>query len=278
MPNNMRIVPLNFHDTATLTATPTAEDNFPPENTQNTSRDSRFRSQDLSDQVLKGTWNGDGRYVNTFAFFLHNAHAGTVQLELFSDDAWTTSVYDSGPLDAGIFASLGDFSWGYDPLGGSLTDPLGFEAPYIMYFDTVQIQSYRITWSGFASGLGCLEVGRVWLGKYFESTINPAYGVQLGVGDNTTRSRTHGGTSRSSPGARWRTFAIDMNYMDEADRSIWLDIMEVLQTNGDFILSVFPGAGGRQERDYTMNAKFTSLDPLVYQVSYRTKKIVGEEV
>jgi hypothetical protein len=278
---NLRIVPYNFHDDATLTADPVAADKFPVTNSQTTARDQVFRSTGLDDQVIKGTYSGDGRRANAFAFFRHNAHAGTVRLQLYSDDAWTTQVYDSTAITAdtfGAFDSLGDFDWGFDFLGSAADDPLALESPFILYFDTTEFLSYEITFSGFASGLGCLEVGRIWLGKYFESAINPAYGVALGVGENTSRVRTHGGSNRTTQGARWRTFAIDLNYMDEADRPIWLDIMQKLQTSRDFVLSLFPGAGGRQERDYLLNGKFTTLDAIYYQQAFRTKRLQGEEI
>jgi hypothetical protein len=71
---------------------------------------------------------------------------------------------------------------------------------------------------------------------------------------------------------------VDLNSIDEGERSAWMQIMRRAGTAGNVIVSVFPGDGTTLERDYTMSGVFSSIDPIGRQVSRLTKRLQLEEV
>jgi hypothetical protein len=275
---NLRIVPLNFFDDATLTATSEVA-GMEIENAQVSARDAFWRSTSLVQQVVTGTWGGDGKMISAFAFFRHNAHGGTVRLQLYSDTALAAQVYDSGTVNVHDMVALGSFDWGVDPLGTTSTDPLVFESPYYLYFTAVAAAGFKITLDGDGgAGDSFWEVGRFWLGKYFEVGTNPNYGAELGWMQISERKRTRGGSLRSNASGRWRQFTFDLKQISTADRPTWLDMMAQAGLANDIVVSLFPVAGGRVERDYTVDGKFVSLDPIGYGLPWHSKRVTIEEV
>jgi len=277
---NLRLVPRNFHDEATLSTQLTAQPGFGITNTQNTLRDSVWRGAGIATQYVRGVFPDDGRKINFFGLFRHKCHGGTVQLQLYNMPDWTGSVYNSGELETVDLISLGNFDWGTDPLG-IVNDPFVDESPFYLFIPPVGVKSYQITFRDTHTQAGAInwEVGRIWLGKYFEVSINPNYGSAIGFSDNSDHSRTRGGSNKTNVGAFWRSLVLDLAWILEEDRATWLDVCRYAMTARDVVVSVFPEEPDdkRFERDHVMNGKFSSLDPLGRQVSYLTKRVVIEE-
>jgi hypothetical protein len=143
----------------------------------------------------------------------------------------------------------------------------------------VTYRSYKITVSGTPTSVSYFEVGQIAVCRMFEAAINPDYGAQLGFKDLSSRpQRTDGGTLRPHVGETYRTLTVDLNSIDEGERSAWMQIMRRAGTAGNVIVSVFPGDGTTLERDYTMSGVFSSIDPIGRQVSRLTKRLQLEEV
>lgn len=275
---NARVIPLNWADSADLVASSEAA-GMEVENTQLTLRSKFWRTLGAGAQTLDGEWGGDGRKVNAFGLFRHNTHGGTVRLQLYSDSAWTTGIYDSTALTVPSTA-LGDFDWGSDPLGTTSNDPLIYESPYVLWIGaTYTAASFRITLGGTpANGDGYWQIGRVWLGKYWELNANMAPGMTIGWVQDAERRRSRSGSLRTSSGAaRWRALAMDLRAINESDRATWMDAMAQVGYEKDVVFSAFPGIGGRQERDYVINGRFASLDAIDYQYAFKSKRVVIEE-
>lgn len=266
----LRIVPHNLHDDATVTGTGTAVTGFPVTYTQNTIRGRSLRISGSS-FVIKGTLAGT-RSASHLSLHRHTIAAGaTVTLELFSDAAWTSSVYDSTALDIASFT---------DDSGGSAFD-FGLESaftrsnvPFVHWFTPTEFQSYEITLSSISSP----EVNRVFLGLGFEFQVNPDYGAPLSWSTNTDSNRTLGGSLRRNAGEQWRSLSLELNGIREAERQFLLDLMQRNGTSKDFVLSLFPEDETLMEAAYTLNATFTSLDAIGRQISRLTKRLVMQEV
>lgn len=282
MTANLRIVPRNFHDEATLSVTEAAG-SFPISETQNHARDSAWRSATTGTVTVSGTFTR-ARTANFFGMFRHRCHGGKVQLELFSDTAWISSVYDSTALAVNkIVGGSGDtaYAWGDDPYGLGPYDPLFIESPYWLWFATQTFQSYQITLSDHSTTFwpDYWQISRLWLGKYFEPRINPSYdGHGLGWVDNGDNNRTAGGSLRSNLGARWREGKMTLNSVDEHESPVWMDITANSRTGKDVVSSLFPEDGTRRERDNILCCKFASLDPLGRQVGRLTKNLAIREL
>lgn len=275
---NFRIVPQNFHDEAQLFTELPPQPGFPVTNTQSTARDAVWRGSGIVNQYVRGVWPDDGRKLNCFYMFRHNWHGGTIQLQLYNQADWTGLVYDSGQQETVSLVNLGIFDWGTTPLG-IVDDPFVSESPFWLEFPAVGAKAYQITMRDTHVQVGAtnVEVGRWFLGKYFEVGLNVPT-ASIGFQDNTERARTRGGSLRTNLGSFWRTLQIEVAWIKDVDRPTWIDIYRRAMTGRDVVVSVLPSDPSvRLTRDYIMNGKFSSLDALGRQVEYMTKRVAVEE-
>lgn len=243
-------------------------------NLRNPARDKVLTITGTSPYDFKISWS-TARTVSYFGMFHHSLAGGTVRVYLYSDTAWTTNVYDSTALTINPALTIGSHTWGINPASDYNTDRLLAEAPYSLWIPaTTGVKSAKITISSSAT---IKEIGRMWLGHYYEFGINPDIGVSVGWSNNTVVARTEGGSVRIAKGRRWRRMEMNLASLTDSERAIMLDLIGV-NTGRDVVVSLFPEVGGRTERDYTIDGIVTSQNPIVYtNFSYRSQSIVLEE-
>lgn len=287
MTTNIRIVPRNFHDEATLTAS-TEATLFPVTETQNSARDNVWRSTSTATATISGTFSRS-RVVNFFGMFYHRNQGSSIRVQCYTDAAWSSAATggDTGTVSINkVVGGSGDtgFQWGDDPYGTGQYDPLIAEQPYWYYFPAnVTLQSYKVTFSSHVTTFwsdAFWHTGRLWLGKYFQPRINPAYnGNGLAWQDNTERNRTRGGSLRTNVGFRWRQMKMTLEEVDETESPVWFDILARSGTGKDLVVSLFPEDGTRRERDNIACCKFKSLNDIVRQMVNRsTLSLQVEEI
>lgn len=267
---NFRIVPRNLHDDATLgsTVTPTAD--FPVTNTQNTIRGRVFQVSGGASVTIAGTLPASCS-ATFFGMFNHRCHGGSFEVKLYTDAAWSSLAYSSGALPVNGPTSTEPFDWGVND-----NDPLVTSTPAWTWFNETTFQSYRVVLTGTPSS-GVWEVSRLWLGKHFETFINPAWGASIGFASDTSKSRSRGGSLRTNRGAKWKTMSFDFEWIPEGDRAAWLQIMEYCGLDRDVVVSLFPEEDSIRERDNVMMGKFTAIDPIARSnYAYLSKKIQVE--
>lgn len=257
---NLRLCPKNFYDVAVLAESPAMIATMPATYAQIPARDRFARSTSTADQVIQGHWNGNGRKIDSLFFFRHNGHGGRVRLQLYTYPNFSTQVYDSGTVDIYTLFPI-ESEWGIAPLGFATTDMLAAESPYSLFFTAVACSSFKITFSRCQGPYW--ELGRIFLGKYVEATYNPKYGMQFGPASNNEHQRTHGGSLRTLVGGRWNELTANMFFQTDAVRAQWRDLMAQI-TDADVAISIFPGFGGRQERDHVLNAVLDKPSPFAW--------------
>lgn len=266
---NFRLIPHNLHDDATLSETGTSVAGFGPANTQKTLRERVLRITG-NDYVLKGVLPF-ACSASGFGLFRHTLPiTATVQLELFSDAAWSTPTYDSTALSVDCFTDDSSFDFG---LGAGYAQLVRRFVPFVHWFEPATVRSFRVTFAGANSP----DICRVFLGLAWSPTYNPDYGAPLSIEDLTDSNRTLGGSQRTNEGEKYRKFRVDFSSLLEADRQPLLDIMEHNGLSRDFMVSLFPEDGTMLEAAYTLNAKFVSLGPLGRQISRLTKALDMQE-
>lgn len=259
--SNLRICPHNFFDDATLTESPAMETTLPATNAQLTARDKSARSTSSAAQTIKGAWGGEARKINSFFVFRHNGQGGTVQLKLYPNADWTGTPYDSTALDLFTAITSDSHDWGIAASSpDSANDLLGADAPYSLFFSTFTAKSFEIIFS--SCDRAYWDIGRIFLGKYLEAPYNPR-SLTVTPANNDKQTRTLGGSLRARAGERWRDIRVDMFYETDATRALWRDLMTMIQQSGDVAISVFPGVGGRQERDHVFNMMLR--EPTAYE-------------
>jgi hypothetical protein len=304
--DNFRIIARNFHDEATLSTSLTPADGFPVTATQNCMRYRIWRSTGLTTQFIQGSFVSDGlaRRVNFLGLFRHALLGGYVTLRLYSDTACTSLAREVGPIRVmGVSQFLGcapsdGFDWGIDRFstllgetaGTYANDPFLDLSPFWLFFTETSCLGYRIyitqsPGSGYPTGVLSQQwaISRIVLGRYFELSHNPAYGLQIAGNDLQNRYRTRAGSLRSTQGSNfWRTMSIDLNRITDDEMAGWLDVMQWCGTGRDFAVSVYPDSADgrtRKERMHMMNGKFVSLDALGRPTPrLYTKRLQIEEV
>lgn len=262
---NARIAPRNFWDLMTLTGSVAPVTGFEYTNTQNARR-SFWRSPDATGQYVLGGLASGSIACNCVFMFRHHCHGGLIRVRGFSNNDGTgTTLFDVNTSPAAIYTPIATgYDHGYaDATGLDTHDPLGLESPFYAYFTGVSgVKSVKWDFSSKSTtyGYAYWEVGRFFVGNYMQAVGNPNFSLTLGRGDGSKSERTLGGSNISGIGARWPVLEADLNYITEAEMPAWLDMMDICQTSGDLIVSVFPGLGGRKERDHTINGKFSALD------------------
>lgn len=271
--SNLRICPINFFDAATLTESPAMVSTMPATNAQLTDRGKTARSTSSATQTIKGTWGGEARIVNTFAMLRHNAQGGLVQVLLYPNSDWTGTPYDSTALTTGAAITSDSHDWGIAASApDSANDLLLDEAPYYLNFSNFTAKSFEIVLA--SCDRSYWDIGRLWLGKYLEAPYNPNEGMSITPVTNDIQTRTKGGSVRVRAGEKWRDLRADMFYATDATRALWRDLVSYVQLSRPVLVNVFPGVGGRQERDYILEAfmkegaPFTWSGPLFNEAVY----------
>lgn len=235
---NLRIGYLNYADLATLTADPVATTTGPVTYLQSDARGDIFLASSAASQAIKGTWGGTSYTVSQMTLWRHNlVYSDTIRLQLYSDAAWTTQVYDSTALAAYVSALFDNWGWAFTN----------------RYFAAQACKSFKITVAASAAALQC---SRLFLGPYTEAPINPEYGAVFGIETNARQSRSEGGSLRSIVKADWRTAMFDMLVRTEADRAAWMEIARYCGISKSIVASLYPEVGGTEERDHTLFSKF----------------------
>lgn len=273
----MRILANNIGDTAVLTASPAMVTTLPETNLQSQYRETVARWTALDGQAICATW-GRAQPVNMVCLYRTNfSSSATWRVRMFSDPVYTTSVYDSGYVTTNNPVPLGSLDWGVDPLGLSLYSYWDY-AVCRLYFTSVLAQSMQIDVIDVANEAGYAQASRLFVGQYLEPSSGPVLGMTVGYRENTTQTRTEGGSLRTDPGANWRVLNVTMQQMEDDDRRQFMEILRRYGMRGDLFVSVHPDTGDELERDHELQAKLTNLSDISnpYQIRYDHTLQFGE--
>jgi hypothetical protein len=271
MTANLRIVPLNHHDAATLTTSIAPATGFPATNTQNSTRSLVWKSPDGTAQTVSGVTTAN-RSATFFGMFIHACAGANVRLQLYSDIAWASQVYDSTALAVNNVTPTDTYDWGT----GS-NDPFAGQWPFWIWFASTTFRSYKISFSGTPTA-GYFQASRFWLGKAYEFFQNWDLGGGFGWVDNSDRNRSRAGSSRRSRGGTWRIAQGNMNGLVESDARALLDMQRYCGTSLDVVVSLFPEEATARERDNVVDCTFVNLNILGRQVGRLTNNLQFEEV
>lgn len=261
MPTRLFMCVRNAVDEATLSlAAGTVVSTLPLSNLQLPARGRIARFTPISTSpVIRFTFAGAGRYFNFMCLNRHNLEsAATWRVRLYSDAAWTTGVYDSGTVAAVDSVTLGDLDWGFDALGAGIFDSFLGQKHSVLYFNRVGALSGDITINDSGNSGGKIELSRIFGGDGTEFTYNAAT-LDGGWRDMTDQKRSAGGGLRSDGQIAYREYQGSLNWLADADRPTFSDMMRWAGKRKDVFFSAFPTATGEKERDYTMIGKFTEM-------------------
>lgn len=97
------------------------------------------------------------------------------------------------------------------------------------------------------------EVARIMAGQFYQTALNFDWGNAVQWTDPSTAASTYGGDLIATYGGpRRRQITLPFNRIPEADRAYLFDLVRVIGQESDIFISMWPGSGGRLERDHQM--------------------------
>jgi hypothetical protein len=107
------------------------------------------------------------------------------------------------------------------------------------------------------------EIGRIFAGVYKELALNFDWGNTVEWVDPGSSVPTYGGDLIATYGGPpRRKITLPFSGIPEADRAYLYDLMRAVGTSGELFISLWPGAGGRLERDHQMWCRLANTDAL----------------
>jgi hypothetical protein len=138
-------------------------------------------------------------------------------------------------------------AWGLKAGEREDTDLLYYDQPAFKWFTPQAFKSFRIVLSGTptntSGSLAYWQIGRLFLGPYFEVGINPKVGLTLKRGDNSLAARDGGGGMQVTQGYTWRELDFLLESMTANDRRVMFDLSGYMGRWRDGVVSLFPNAG-----------------------------------
>jgi hypothetical protein len=278
---NMRIG-RDVLSTATITATSEGTGlgaTWYATNVLNPRRDRSWRSNNLTSQSLLITFGGLARTFSWIALPRHRLHGANFRPRFYPSSDGSGSVVTGGdPTGSGGISVASLLSLpsgannGLDSSEKQNTD-LNYYArtnhiPYWLPTTLTGVKSIGVDFSGtpeqFGTSLTYYELNRLMGGTHFEWSRGPSIDtLERTLRSMTVQSRAGGGSNTRLVGETYRQIPIDPSWLNDNDVAATIDLTEYGNNAKSFLLSFFPGASGRIERDYTFCGTFTGDSSVV---------------
>lgn len=276
MSERLRICDYNDFDDATLTTSIAPATGFPAELLQNMVRDDEWRSSSLASVTISFLLP-ETRTLSHFSVHHHGLLGASIHFQLFGDAGLTSSAYDAGTIAAADFSDPAIVITGPADSRGN-NDPHAADASFFLWFPEVAARGGKITFSGTPDDWGFYWASRIWVAKYRQMTRTAKFGANFGWVTLSRGNRTFGASKRTYRGGMARRMEFDLDLLTPEQRYSWDDIVQSIDTSADCVVSPFPEAGTREERDRTYAGTFASLGGVVRPfTSIGTARVQFEE-
>lgn len=164
---------------------------------------------------------GSQKILDFFALIAHNfTTSATVRWRL-SNDNFSSTLYDSGTLDAWQpVEAFGGSPWGVFTWGGLPTADLIslYNASTFTLLGTPQIARYiRLNIADSTNSSGYLEAGRLIVGPSYQPTINYANGVAFEFVDDSRVTKSRGGQVFVDEVRKYRRITFELQHLPESE-------------------------------------------------------------
>lgn len=163
---------------------------------------------------------GQQRIIDFMALIRHNiSQTGTIRWRLSAVSDFSTTVYDSGTIDAWpIVEEFGTLPWGVFQWGGRLNPEVAAEytiSSFDVLTSAVQARYLRIDISDSLNADGYLQAGRLIAGPSYRPSVNYANGVQFEFVDESRITKSRGGQTFVDEVERYRVMRFELINLPE---------------------------------------------------------------
>jgi hypothetical protein len=142
----------------------------------------------------------------------------------------------------------------------------------------VTAQFWKISFSDSGNTDGYIEVGRVFIARYFEPVYNFAFGWEIQVVDPSLIVSSIGGQKWTDQKDWFHRLNLPLNAVDDADKyANFIALCKRMGKKKDFVLDLFPEDSGAKEVYNTFYGRLVETPSLAGQYSYSQGRLVFEE-
>jgi len=234
---NLRIVNENSAEIATLTATSTAGD-LVVTNMQTDLKSEIWRSTSTVETIIARF--STAQFVSVVSFpFCNFTSSATMRVRLFTNDADTIPIYDSGIVNCSPYETLGDIKWGSSTFGVN-SFSYGGSIYARVWTEDFPVEKVVIDIDDHTNSSGYIEAGVCVIGSYWSPILNASYGASSTVVDTSSTFRNDAGDSISNRGTIHKVLSMNLEYMKTGDRNNLMQMMRGNGTSNPFFLSLYP--------------------------------------
>lgn len=231
----MRIVTSNAVDSAATLSATNASASLPASNLGLEGKTRILRAGANTTQI-KIDWTAN-QAVGCIALpWVNLSSSATWRVQLFSDQAGTVSVHDSGTISTGIFPQ--------PSLAGMPANANAFvygcagSAAYWLAAQRSDVRCVRIDLTDTSKSF--IDVARVVVGPYWQPQYQVDVGAQIAMVDLSATDRNQSGDARVKRGARFKTLQCDLSMMQAVDRKALWDLVRSHGATAPLFVSVLP--------------------------------------
>mgnify|MGYP001037213167 CR=1 FL=1 len=280
MPNSVRIVPVNFADSAEITAS---------------SHVGALAPSNLKANFKSVVWRGAGttetvtaslpkfQFITCVALVWNNLTVeATVRVRIYGSAGDLEPQYDSGVTLANSAEPFGDFSWGRDGLGEENFYQRSGSPAYSVMWIPPNIGGSRVVIdiSDPQNLSGTIEVSKLVIGQYWSPEITADLGLQLSSEDLSKHYRTESGDLRTSLRPKSKSISFSLSALAPEEGEHLLAMLGAGGIARPVFVSMYPEhADANLERMYQLYGKLsksTSLATTGFNV--RQSRISIEEL
>ena len=238
-----RYLTLNLALAAVLSVSPALASGYPVTELQLQDRTRVMRTTSGAAQQIKLSWSTD-QTINMVALWYTNVSTSgaTIRVQRFSDSAFTTSIADTGTVNAFPYS-------GISANAQTNSDEFRVYKNISQYLSTLtNVRSMIITITDTSNVFGYFEASHLFVGKYVEFAQQFTWGgMKFRPANTTINERADDVSIISDKGGNYVVLELNHDEVQEAD---WEELATLLsEAAGDRLIwmSLYPGDGTSKE-------------------------------
>lgn len=222
------------------------------------------------------------RIISTVAIINHNLSTNaTWRYRVYSDSGYTTLTYDSGVLEVWPTMPVGYFEWEDDGFWNMRTpeEDRDYLSPTTIHVPTALVvnQYYQIEFFDDANPDGYVQLGRVFVGKKYQPTVNMSLGASVGNESRTLIDEAISGAEYFDRRNSYRVARFDLSLLDSSDSILNADLIKISDTDSEVVFVYDPDdAIGIGRKSFLGRLRTLSAIEQPYTQFYRTAYEIKE--